>query len=77
MQVFIFDLVIRVFAQSTFAMLETKVFVLESVAIMGETVSEMNMNPTNSLLDVENVHPQSSSSLSLESDDVQVELIKV
>jgi len=57
-QVCIFDLVIRVFfAQSTFAMFETKVFVLESVDIVDETVSEVNMNPTNNLLDVENVHP--------------------
>ncbi len=50
---------------------------IESVAIMGEIVSEMNMNPTNSLLHVENVHPQSSSSLSLKNDDVQLVLIKV
>ncbi len=58
MQVCIFGLVIRVFfAQSTFAMFETKVFVLESVGIVDETVSEVNMNPTNNLLDAENVNP--------------------
>jgi hypothetical protein len=37
-------------------MSKTKVFVLESVGIMAKRVSEMNMNPTNNLLDVENVH---------------------
>jgi len=58
-------------------MFETKVFVLKSVAIVFETISEMNMNPTNNLLDVENVHPQSSNSLSLENDDVQLVPIKV
>lgn len=58
-------------------MFETKVFVLESVAIVCETIDEMNMNPTNNLLDVENVHPQSSNSLSLENDDVQLVPIKV
>jgi hypothetical protein len=58
-------------------MFETKVFVLESVAIVRETIGEMNMNPTNNLLDVENVHPQSSYSLSLQNDDVQLVPIKV
>jgi hypothetical protein len=58
-------------------MFETKVFVLKSVAIVFETINEMNMNPTNNLLDVENVHPQSSNSLSLENDDVQLVPIKV
>jgi hypothetical protein len=58
-------------------MFETKVFVLKSVAIVFETISEMNMNLTNNLLDVENVHPQSSNSLSLENDDVQLVPIKV
>jgi hypothetical protein len=55
----------------------TKVFVLESVSIVAKTISETNMNPTNSLLDVENVNPQSNCNLSLESDDVQLVPIKV
>jgi hypothetical protein len=58
-------------------MFETKVFLLESVGIVGEAICEMNMNPTNNLLDVENVHPQSSNNLSLENDDVQLVVIKV
>jgi hypothetical protein len=58
-------------------MFETKVFLLESVGIVGEAIGEMNMNPTNNLLDVENVHPQSNNNLSLENDDVQLVVIKV
>jgi hypothetical protein len=58
-------------------MFGTKKFVLESVGIVAKTVIETNMNPTNSLLDVENVHPQSNYNLSLENDDVQLVLIKM
>jgi hypothetical protein len=35
--------------------LENEVFVVESEGGMGETIGEANMNPTSSLLEVENI----------------------
>jgi hypothetical protein len=44
---------------------------------VGETIGEANMNPTNSLLDVENVHLPFGSNLSIKNDYVQLVVIKV
>lgn len=44
---------------------------------MGETIGEANMDPTSSLLNVENVHLPSSSKLLIKNDYVRLVIIKV
>lgn len=44
---------------------------------MGETIGEANMNPTSSLLNVENMHLPSSSNLLIKNDYVRLVIIKV
>jgi len=47
---------LRFFVQGTSTMFENEMIIIENVGGMGETTSDLNMNPTNSLLNVEFVH---------------------
>jgi hypothetical protein len=51
---------------------ENNAFVIGSVGGACETVSEVNMNPTCNLLNVESMHLPFDNNLSLENDDVSL-----
>jgi hypothetical protein len=74
MHLFIFNLnlAIRVFySLGTFIIFENKAFVIGSVGGACEVASELNMNPTCNLLNVENMHLPFDN-LSLENDDMRL-----
>ncbi len=75
MHVFVFNLniAIRVFySLGTFTIFENKVFVIRNVGRACEVACEINMNPTCSFLNVENMHLPFDNLLSFENDDVNL-----
>jgi hypothetical protein len=56
-------LAIKAYCQDIFAMFKNEVIVVENVGGVGEVACGVNMNPINSLLDVENVRVQCGSNL--------------